>query len=106
MNTRKLTEKEFQATINKPTKAEEGAEPLFDFWDYVEKIPAEDFEEFDCTEGNVNHVYQMQGGKYEHVIINSTIQGVGMVIVNDLKSKSVYGHNLLDLNKKTGEIDK
>ena len=99
MNTRKLTEKEFQATINKPSKVEGEAEPLFDFWEYVEQIPAEDFEEFDCTKGDVSNVYQMQGGKYEHVIINSEMQGVGMVIVNDLKSKSVYGHFLLDLNK-------
>ncbi len=99
MTTRKLTEKEFQATIAKPSKKETG-EPLFDFWEYIDQIPEEDYQGFDCKEGEVTNVYQMQGGKYEHVIINSTTDKVGMVIVNDLPSKMVYGHFLLDLSKK------
>jgi len=96
MHTKKLTIEEFKATQNSPQRVENSTPPS-DFWDYVESIPAEDFGIFDCREGNVTHVYRM-GDEYEHVLINSQFQGVAMVIVSDLKSQTVYGHYLLDLN--------
>ena len=55
MQTRKLTDEEFNATRNAPLRVEDSAPPL-DFWSYVEAIPAEDFGIADCREGKVTHV--------------------------------------------------
>lgn len=96
MQTRKLTDEEFNATRNAPLRVEDSAPPL-DFWSYVEAIPAEDFGIADCREGKVTHVYRM-GNEFEHVLVNSQYQGVAMVIVIDLKQGQVYGHYFLDIN--------
>ena len=98
MKTRKLTSAEFHATkIGKPEKIEAG-EPIFDFWAYVEAIPAEDFGENDCTAGVVGHVYRM-GDKFEHVLIQSQYAEIAMALVLDLDKKEVYGHYLLDIRR-------
>lgn len=103
MNIRKLTAEEFDATkIGKPEKIEAG-EPPFDFWSYVEQIPAEDFGEYDCTEGNVANVYRM-ADQYEHVLIQSQYAGIAMVIVLDLANKEVYGHFMLDIRPRGNPI--
>lgn len=104
MKTRKLSQAEFAATRR---SAKEGtpldskrvtdSPPPEGFWEYVQAIPAADFEMFDCREGQVTHVYRM-GDEYEHVLINSQYQGVAMVIVVDLHAAQVYGHHLLDIN--------
>ncbi len=103
MQVRKLTTEEFAATrIGKPTKIEAG-EPLFDFWAYVEAIPAEDFGEYDCTAGVVGYVYRMEE-KYEHVLIQSQFAEVAMALVLDLVNKEVYGHHLLDIRKRGNPV--
>jgi hypothetical protein len=99
MKTRKLTAQEFAATkTGKPEKIEAG-EPLFDFWRYVEAIPAEDFEQYDCTAGIVGHVYRM-ADEFEHILIQSQYAEIAMVIVLDLKAQQVYGHYLLDIRPR------
>ena len=98
METRKLTFDEFNNTRSEPQRVEAG-EPPFDFWSYVESIPAEDFGQADCRDGNVGHVYRM-GELYEHVLIQSQYEGIAMVIVLDLKAQSVFGHYLLDINPR------
>ncbi|MAE21593.1 MAG: hypothetical protein CMK92_04105 [Pseudomonas sp.] len=96
MQTRKLTPQEFKDTQASPERVQDSTPPD-GFWEYVEAIPAEDFDIFDCREGQVTHVYRM-GDAYEHVLINSQYQGVAMVIVVELATSSVYGHYLLDVN--------
>lgn len=103
MQVRKLTTEEFAATkIGKPEKIEAG-EPLFDFWAYVEAIPAEDFGEYDCTAGVVGYVYRMEE-KYEHVLIQSQYAEIAMVLVLDLVNKEVYGHYLLDIRPRGNPV--
>lgn len=100
---RKLTAEEFAETkVGKPEKIEAG-EPLFDFWAYVEAIPAEDFEQNDCTAGVVGHVYRM-GDQYEHVLIQSQYAEIAMVLVLDLPQKKVYGHYLLDIRPRGNPV--
>jgi len=96
MQTNKLTPEEFKATQINPKRVEDSTPPVY-FWAYVESIPAEDFEFFDCRDGQVTHVYRMDD-QYEHVLINSQYQGVAMVIVVDLKQGEILGHYLLDVN--------
>ncbi len=103
MNTRKLTAEEFGATkIGKPEKIDAG-EPPFDFWAYVEAIPAEDFAGNDCTAGVVGHVYRMSE-QYEHALIQSQYAEIAMVIVLDLVKKEVYGHYLLDIRPRGNPV--
>ena len=98
IQTRKLSQEEFKATQINPKKVEAG-EPPFDFWAYVGSIPAEDFGEFDCRDGNVGHVYRMDD-LYEHVLVQSQYEGIAMVIVLDLKQQTVYGHYMLDIRPR------
>lgn len=83
----------------------EGSEPLFDFWPYVERIPAEDFKGFDCSAEQIDRAYRHPDGRYEHVLINSDNRNVFMVVVLDRDTRSVVGHHLLNLNELYGSAD-
>ena len=96
METRLLDYTEFKKTQSNPKRLTSG-EPNVEFWDYVEAIPVEDFQGFDCRAGNVSHVYMMDNG-YQHILVNSEYQGVAMVIVINSKANVVYGHYLLNIN--------
>ena len=74
-------------------------EPLFDFWQYVDNIPREDYCGFDCHEGRVTFVYTSSTGHFEHVLFDSENPDVFMAIVLDLKRNKVHGHYLLNLRK-------
>jgi hypothetical protein len=101
-----LSEAEFLATFNAPMRqAGPDDEPPFDFWEYVEAIPARDFEGRDCSEGSVRTVYRDASGRYEHVLIDSDDREVFMVVVLDRESKTVLGHRLLDLPRLYGLRD-
>lgn len=78
------------------------AEPPFEFWPYVEQIPLEHFEGFDCSAGQVDYAYLHPNGKYEHILINSNDRNVFMVIVLDTDASSVVGHHLLRLDELYG----
>jgi hypothetical protein len=74
--------------------------PPFDFWPYFDAIPARDFEEHDCSDGEVDYAWST--GRYQHVLVNSEDKNVFMVLVLDVEKRKVYGHRLLDLNKEYG----
>jgi hypothetical protein len=101
--TRLLTDSEFHETFSKEMiqQDSDGMAP-FRFWKYVDRIPAEHFQGFDCSAGSVKNVYRDSDGRFEHVLIDSDHPNVFMAIVLDLKSKKVYGHHLLNLVAKYG----
>jgi hypothetical protein len=69
----------------------------FPFWDYVERIPCEDFRGYDCTAGSVQWIWRSDDGRFEHVLIDSREDtDVFMVVVLDLVKKEVVGHRLMD----------
>jgi hypothetical protein len=75
----------------------------FDFWTYFDSIPAEDFQNHDCSAGSVRWVWRSGDGRYEHVLVNS--QGDGdmfMAMVLDLHNREVLGHRLLDMKSEYG----
>ena len=96
MQLHRLSIDEFNQTRSNPKRLTEG-QPSVEFWSYVEEIPVEDFQGFDCRAGEVTHVYQMDNG-LQHVLINSEYQGVAMVIVCDVPNNKIIGHYLLDVN--------
>ncbi|MBK1833957.1 hypothetical protein [Roseibacillus ishigakijimensis] len=77
--------------------------PPFDFWPYVEAIPEEDFNGYDCSEGRVEWVWRSEDSRFEHVLI-STAEDVNvfMAVVLDRTHSVVVGHRLLDLNTEYG----
>ena len=44
-------------------------EPPFDFWEYFELIPLEDFGEHDFSKGRVSYAWNMRGTVYQHVLV-------------------------------------
>ncbi len=98
-----LSKAKFLATFASPMqRVPLDAEPPFEFWDYFEQIPPEDFEAHDCSNGAVSYAYNDATGRYQQVLVSSEHKNIFMVLVLDLKSQSVMGHRLMDLNKEYG----
>ncbi len=99
----KLSKAEFKSTFSEPLiRLGQDEMAPFDFWPYFEMIPSEDFEGFDCSEGDVHYVWQDSTGSIDHVLINSNDKNVFMVIILDLNKQKVIGHRLLNLNIEYG----
>jgi hypothetical protein len=100
---RRLTPDEFKAATA-PEKERVGLdeEPPFDFWEYFEAIPPEDFGEHDFSEGRVSYAWNMLGTAYQHVLVECDTPNVFLALVLDLPGRSVAGHYLLDLNRVYG----
>lgn len=99
---RLLSKQEFFKTFIEPIhKVEDDKKPLFDFWNYVESIPEDDFDGHDCKDGNVSHAWNLSN-QYQHVLIESEDINIFMVIILNLRKKEVFGHYLLDLNLEYG----
>lgn len=100
---RRLSKGEYDQTMSVPMQRI-GTEdtPPFDFWDYFESIPQQDFQGFDCSAGEVDNAYNEATGRYQHILINSDEKNVFMVLILDLNAANVYGHMLLDLNEAYG----
>lgn len=75
----------------------------FSFWSYVDSIPKEDFQEYDCSEGSVQWVWRGDDGLFEHILIDTKEdKDVFMVIVLDLQKKQPLGHRLVDFKHEYG----
>jgi hypothetical protein len=100
---RELSKADYLATFDQ-NMHRQGPEtgPPFDFWPYVEAIPASSYRGFDCSAGDVEYAYKNSAGTFEHVLIRSDHPNVFMVIVLDLQASRVHGHRLLDLNEEYG----
>lgn len=99
----RISDDEWPGYFAEPTqRLSEDAEPPFDFWPYVENIPLEDSEGFDCSAGQVDYAYRHPHGKYDHILINPNDRNVFMAIVLDRDASLVVGHYLLRLDKLYG----
>ena len=96
-----LDEVAFQATFVEPVKRVTDGDPVVDFWPYFDAIPAADFENHDCSAGEVEYVYRM-ADRFEHVMVRSTPPNVFMAIVIDLVDRKVAGHRLMNFNTLYG----
>lgn len=82
--------------------AADGSAP-FPFWSYVDDIPKEDFQGYDCSEGSVQWVWRDAGGRFEHILIDARgDKDVFMATVLDLQKKKVAGHRLMDFKQEYG----
>lgn len=78
---RRLTEDEYKATMSlAPREVGPDEPPPFDFWDYFDSIPREDWEGHDFSAGTVSLAYEMPGGRWQHVLVESQDKNVNMVL--------------------------
>ena len=100
MTVRLLTEGEFKSTFtNTMTTLDVNGKSPLDFWPYSDAIPATDFQQVQCSTGQVNAVYETYGGRYQHVVIESDSVDVVMVLILIVRDLRVYGHYLLKFNR-------
>ena len=98
-----LTEPEFLATFTEPMqRLSLDAEPPCDFWNYFEAIPADEFAGHDCSAGSVTYAWEDATGSCQHVLVNTEDKNVFMVLILDLRQRSVLGHHLLNLDHEYG----
>lgn len=99
----RLTETEFLATIDPhPERVGPDDAPPFDFWDYFDSIPDEDFHGHDFSDGTVTEARTMPATDHQHVLVRCDAPNVFLVLVLDLRQRQVYGHHLLDLRRLYG----
>jgi len=91
-----------RGTFNDPMQRRPGPTPEVEFWSYFDAIVPADFGGYDCSAGEVSSVHRDATGRFEHVLVNSTVPNVFMVIILDRQNRSVYGHHLLNLREKYG----
>lgn len=97
-----LTEKEFEALCASPfQRLPSDAEPPFDFTNYWDAIPGDDFRGHECC-GDVTYVWVDAAQRYQFVHFDSEDRNVFMVLVLDVAQCRVVGHHLLDLNALYG----
>lgn len=99
---RRLTEDEYKSTMSQPRRVGLEEEPPFDFWQYFDDIPRDDWDGHDFSAGTVSYAYEMSGGRWQHVLVESPDKNVNLVLVLDLVEHQVHGHHLLDLNRLYG----
>jgi hypothetical protein len=100
---RRLADDEFKATaVPEAERVGLDEEPPFDFWEYFEAIPREDFGGHDFAEGRVSYAWNMRGTAYQHVLVECETPNVFLALVLDVPGRVVAGHHLLDLNRLYG----
>jgi hypothetical protein len=101
----RLTEPEFLATMDaRPVQVGRDNAAPFDFWDYFDSIPDEDFDGHDFSGGAVTDAWAMPATNHQHALIRCETANVFLVLVLNLPHRQVYGHRLLDLRKLYGLI--
>jgi len=72
------------------------ADAIVDIWPYVEAVERSNDGIADILD--VAHVYRDSEARFDQVLIETGTFNVFLVIVIDLRSQSIFGHRLLDLN--------
>ena len=99
-----LDEHAYRATFgSRMTRVPSDGNAPFPFWSYVDQIPSEDFQGYDCSEGSVQWVWRSDDGRFEHVLIDAKQdKDVFMAVVLDLTKREVVGHRLMDFKREYG----
>lgn len=95
-----LTEKEFDKTfsskfVNVTETALNFNEKEFD--DYINKNLYNELGSM-----FIKFIYETSDDKWRHVIFETDKKNIQYIVVLNLSNRSIYGHHVLDLNKKYG----
>ena len=100
---KQLTEKEFESTFTPPmTDITSSAEEMINIWPYVEKVLSSEYADAETDSWDVEYVYINQPESHQHILLNTEMENIFLVVVVDVTNKSIYGHHLLNLNQKYG----
>lgn len=102
---RELTDGELQATVTPSPRPCGVSEQM---WSQVEAyagaLPAEQWHGHEPAGPGTPTAYAMRGGRWVHVLLDSTERRVVMVLVLNLADGVVHGHRLLDLRPVDGGV--
>lgn len=100
---KQLSEKEFESTFTPPMKeVTSTAEEVVNIWPYVENVLESEFADAETDTWDVEYIYFNEPESHQHVLINTGMENIYLVIVVAVAQKAVYGHHLLNLNNKYG----
>ena len=103
MNTRRLSQAEFKATLAAPMRdVLATATSVIDIWPYVAAVPVAELSGHTVAEGLVEHVYRNPQNTFDHVLVVTNTSNVYLVVVVDLTTDTIRGHYLQDLNREYG----
>jgi hypothetical protein len=103
VQTRRLTEDEFKATMTAPMHdVTESPTEILDIWQYVPSVPSSDLEGHSIYDRFVEVVYRSEDDRFDHVLVMTRTKNVYLAVVVDLAHDLIYGHRLLDLNREYG----
>ncbi|HCJ41788.1 hypothetical protein [uncultured Ruminococcus sp.] len=104
ISARKLTEKEYLATMSDGMKnVTDTAERLTDIWAYASQSGVREvISEYGFENRLIEAVYENGGGSYQHVLLYGVREDTYAVIVVDVRKRAVFGHYLLDIGEKYG----
>ncbi len=98
-----LSEIEFQATFTVPmTDITTSAEEVVDVWPYIETVLDSEYKSANTEDWDVDHVYINQTETHQHLLINTGMKNVYLVVVIAVAERQIYGHHLLNLNQNYG----
>ena len=102
---RELSAAEFNACFDEPmldVTDDEDAGGDLDIWPYVDALDPARYgvEQF----LDVDRVYQDAQGRYDQIVIETDRPDIFLVVVVDVRSNTIFGHRLLDLNVEYGLI--
>ena len=78
------------------------AEQVVDVWPYIEEVLSSEYEDIDTVKWDVAYVYINQSESHQHILINTGMENIYLVVVVDILQKHIFGHHLLNLNQKYG----
>ena len=67
------------------------------FWEYVDAIPPEQYDGYECRSPVIERAYRDGSGQWDHLLLNTHDENVFMVVLIDRHSATVVGHHLLNL---------
>lgn len=98
---RALSEADYLATMDEPRSVDLSQGAPLDFWPYVDALPAT-VDGYRVERDSVSASYLMRSGEWQHVLLATDMFNVFLVLVLDLRARTVLGHRLLDLNTLYG----
>ena len=94
-----LTEEDFKSTFP--------SEGFIDVTESAENFNEKEFDEYvrnnlveELGKMHIGYVYDAKDGSYRHVTFITEIENMHYIVVLGLKSKKIFGHFVLDLNKE------
>jgi hypothetical protein len=99
MDLHELTVDEFQSTMSLPmTDITESTQSLVNAWHYAEKVMAKGGVKIpDTGTWEVEYIFQNRTKNYHHILINTGLKGQIIVIVYDVRLKTILGHYFLNI---------